>query len=222
MIIVISGQAGSGKDTAADFIVEKFGFVKVGLADILKRICKEIFDFSDERLYGPSEKRGEPDTRYLRGKDYLSSRLALITLGQAGRDCYESVWADYALRISKILIEDKSVMYTQQEGLVQRVEQTSMGEWKRDDAPKGIIPGVVISDGRYFDEIMTFKKENAFLIRIIRSNLPYNKYAGHLSESGQSEIPDNIFDEVVMNDGSKEDLYAEITKIMQEKLGFGH
>jgi hypothetical protein len=71
MIIGITGKAGAGKDTAADVLVERFNFVKVALADPLKRICKDAFDFSDEQLWGPSEKRNEPDTRYLRPRGYV-------------------------------------------------------------------------------------------------------------------------------------------------------
>lgn len=67
MIIGISGKAGSGKDTVADFLVKERGLVKVALADPLKRICKDVFDFTDEQLWGPSADRNKPDLRYPRG-----------------------------------------------------------------------------------------------------------------------------------------------------------
>lgn len=66
MIIGLCGQAGAGKDTVADFLVKNHGFVKVALADSLKRICREVFDFSDKQLWGPSEERNKVDVRYLR------------------------------------------------------------------------------------------------------------------------------------------------------------
>jgi len=68
MILGLSGLAGSGKDTVADILVSKHGFVKVALADPLKRICKEVYDFSDEQLWGPSEMRNAPDKRYPTGR----------------------------------------------------------------------------------------------------------------------------------------------------------
>lgn len=68
MIIGICGKAGTGKDTIADVLVKDYGFVKVAFADVLKRVCKDIFQFSDEQLWGPSDKRNEPDPRYLRRK----------------------------------------------------------------------------------------------------------------------------------------------------------
>jgi hypothetical protein len=42
------------------------GFVKVALADPLKRICFDVFNFTEAQLWGPSEERNKPDKRYLR------------------------------------------------------------------------------------------------------------------------------------------------------------
>lgn len=66
MIIGFCGQAGSGKDTAADLLVKNHGFAKVALADPLKRICWDVFNFTEEQLWGPSAERNKPDERYLR------------------------------------------------------------------------------------------------------------------------------------------------------------
>jgi hypothetical protein len=71
MIIGLCGPAGSGKDTAADFLVKNHGFVKVAFADPLKRICKDVFAFTDGQLWGPSEKRNAPDKRYPRNDRYI-------------------------------------------------------------------------------------------------------------------------------------------------------
>lgn len=119
MIIGISGLAGSGKDTVADHLVRHHGFVKVALADPLKRICREVFDFTDEQLWGPSEMRNKPDLRY--GKpvqvlvdqdeyetrtQYLTPRHALQQLGtEWGRACYPNVWVEYAIRVAKTLLK---------------------------------------------------------------------------------------------------------------------
>jgi hypothetical protein len=66
MLVGIAGRAGSGKDAAADALVAHLGFVKVGLADPLKRIAREAFDFSEEQLWGPSEMLNKADERYPR------------------------------------------------------------------------------------------------------------------------------------------------------------
>jgi hypothetical protein len=63
-IVGILGQSGSGKDSMADVMR---GYAKVGLADPLKRYCREVFDFSIHQLWGPSAERNKPDQRYFRG-----------------------------------------------------------------------------------------------------------------------------------------------------------
>lgn len=66
IIIGLMGNGRVGKDTFADHISQKYRFTRIGLADPLKRFCKEVFDFSDEQLYG--DKRDAPDRRYETGQ----------------------------------------------------------------------------------------------------------------------------------------------------------
>lgn len=65
-LIALSGKSRSGKDTVADMLVTEKGFAKIALADPLKRFCKEVYGFSYEQLWGPSEERNRPDERYLK------------------------------------------------------------------------------------------------------------------------------------------------------------
>lgn len=95
MLLGIAGLAGSGKDTVANMLVERFAFTKVSLADPLKRICKDVFDFTDEQLWGPSEHRNAPDARW----DGLTPRYALQQLGtEWGRRMHPDVWVRYMIR----------------------------------------------------------------------------------------------------------------------------
>lgn len=88
---------GAGKDAAAARLIEKHGFVRIGIADHLKRICKDVFDFSDEQLWGPSEERNKPDRRYPRGgkhgpetmKTYLGLKAKREELERLRPDDYE-------------------------------------------------------------------------------------------------------------------------------------
>ncbi len=65
-IVGVNGQIGSGKDTVADRFVEK-GYVKVSLADPMKRFAQEVFGFTEEQLWGPSDNRNAVDTRFHKG-----------------------------------------------------------------------------------------------------------------------------------------------------------
>lgn len=64
-IVGLSGVAGCGKSFIAN-LLENEGFVPIAFADPIKRIVQDIFDFSYDQLWGPSEERNKPDTRYWR------------------------------------------------------------------------------------------------------------------------------------------------------------
>jgi len=59
VIIGVTGKAGSGKDTVADYLVDKFEFTKLAMADPLKDGIKHMFLLDDETVYD-RVKREEP------------------------------------------------------------------------------------------------------------------------------------------------------------------
>lgn len=62
-LIILCGQAGSGKDTVASFIVADHDATAIALADPMKRLAKQVFGFTEEQLWGPSEMRNAVDPR---------------------------------------------------------------------------------------------------------------------------------------------------------------
>jgi len=50
VLIGIAGRIGSGKDTVADELVEKHGFMKMPFAGPLKTAAKVLFGFSEEQM----------------------------------------------------------------------------------------------------------------------------------------------------------------------------
>ena len=210
MILGISGLAGSGKDTFARFLVEDHKFVVVSLADPLKRICRDVFDFSDEQLWGPSEKRNEPDLRYPRAKchgcqtcefrcdhylGYLTPRYALQQLGtEWGRDCYGNVWVEYALRVAATLRQGNH-LYNPKDGLFRSHLS---------------VQHVAIPDVRFRNEIDGIRQAGGKLVRIRRPGAGLSGAAAvHASEAEQASIPDVVFDLVIENNGTLEELRAK-------------
>jgi len=63
-IMGVSGQAGSGKDTVGDYLVEKYDFTKIALADPIKHLGYHVFGFTEDQLWGPSDRRNGVDERY--------------------------------------------------------------------------------------------------------------------------------------------------------------
>lgn len=202
-LIGVCGMAGSGKDTFADFLVRDHGWVKIALADPLKRFCQEVFDFSDEQLWGPSEKRNAPDRRYVISKGYeevvkrfeatgdleraasyaeqayLTPRYALQQLGtEWGRRCYPDVWVKLALRNARDLLRP--------------VDDSGLNGF-------GNIQGVVISDVRFKNEVAAIQDAGGTVVRLLRGAPLPGEAGRHQSETEVQEIPDSLFDHVIDN-----------------------
>jgi hypothetical protein len=64
MLLGILGEAGSGKDEAMRYLVNRHGFYSLALADAIKVYCSWMFGWTADILYGSSKKRNEPDERY--------------------------------------------------------------------------------------------------------------------------------------------------------------
>jgi hypothetical protein len=224
----ISALAGSGKDSVADALESK-GFQKVALADPMKRFCAEVFDWSPDLLWGASELRSTEDHRYLQrtrstiteiedarifdvidgqedeNKDYskvfLTPRYALQTLGtEWGRDCYQDIWVDYAMRVAKRLLENGYTRYTAEQGIYTKPASMQLPVRRA---------GVVITDVRFKNEILALKERGGKIIRIKRPGYEKPKW-NHPSETEQMDIPDKAFDYIFHNDGTLEDIPAKV------------
>jgi len=77
MIISLSGKKRSGKSSVAAYLTDKHGFVEVSWAYPLKEIIgKQLFQLSDDQLYGSDENKETVDPRW-----GLSPRQILQVVG---------------------------------------------------------------------------------------------------------------------------------------------
>lgn len=72
-IIGLAGCKRVGKDTCADFLVAHHGFLKYSLADPIKEVCKHMFLFDDEQLWGAEKDVVDP--RYGKSPREVMQRL---------------------------------------------------------------------------------------------------------------------------------------------------
>lgn len=88
MKIILTGAAGSGKDTVGRFIAEELNGVLIAQADPMKQFVGKIFGFDAKALWGPSEERNRPINMPLDELDEFWSRCAgnLTTHSQAFLD----------------------------------------------------------------------------------------------------------------------------------------
>lgn len=209
MIIGVVGLAGSGKDTVSDMLQRYHGFRKVAFADPIKRIAREVYDFTDEQLWGPSEYRDAPDLRYPRNADlagdtFLSPRYALQTLGtEWGRDCYADTWVDMGIRIARELLHPNG--------------------GKDYDAKAGVFrstcpppAGVVFSDCRFVNEGRKIKAAGGKVVRIVRPGAGLAGAAGlHASEVEQLQIKADV---EIVNAGTLDELKENVRALVESIL----
>lgn len=202
MIVGISGFAGAGKDTFADFLVEDHGFCKTSLANPIKEACKTLLGFTDEQLYGPSEMREKPDERLpFSGVCVICHKRCDPHIGVDPDICYlcrpcNALYHRYVtprLALQTLGTEWGRTLYSDiwVDALIRKLVRAG-GDW-------------VVPDVRFKNEVSALRKAGAFLTRINRGGI---SHARHQSEAEMREIPDQDFNLVLANNSSLEELRA--------------
>lgn len=210
MIVGVMGPSGCGKDTFADYVVKNYNGAKVAMADPLKRICRDVYGFSDKQLWGPSEERNKQDFRYpIPGKGHLSPRVALQTLGtEWGRGCYENTWVDLAIRIAKQVLSG-SHSYDQKLGVSQkRFWEKWLGS---------AVQHVIIPDVRFKNELDAVHAAKGVIIRLKRVGVTGDVgVKNHASEMEQKSIQDHEVDFILPVIEGIETYYRDIDALMNK------
>lgn len=63
-IIIIGGEAGSGKDTVAEMLCRGHNGAMIAQADPMKRFAQQVGGFTTDQLWGPSSSRNAEDLRF--------------------------------------------------------------------------------------------------------------------------------------------------------------
>lgn len=238
------GSAGAGKDAVADILVEDYGFVRVSLADEIKRICMRLWDFSEEQMWG--DKKEEPDKRYPRKlsefyegvikglkvpreyvlppeEAYLTPRHAMQQIGtEAARAIDPYVWTRYVFKVAKKLLTPfKPDHKLIKEGwhCYERTEGiTNLFDLKE-------VKGIVIPDCRVIPEFESIKDPSKLwpeaprskLVRVSRfCEVLKGATSQHNTETEQLEFEDDYFNYVLRNDVDLESLPVLVADMMDE------
>lgn len=230
-LVGVSGKAGAGKDVVAERLVAAHDFVRIALADVMKRLAAEVFGFTRDQLWGSSGMRNAPDPRWERAQHQyrnspsgpysmicgrcgepasfsapcrLTAREALQKLGtEYGRAMHEDVWVRYAIDAAQRVLSGGH-RYTREIGV--RVDPAVA-------APRG----VVISDVRFDNEALAIRASGGWVLRVNRSGAGLRGIAGaHASEAG---LPDDLVDIDVANDSTIEGLELAVDTVMGS---YGH
>lgn len=162
MIIGLCGLIGSGKDTAANILVNNHGFTKTSFAAILKDITAKIFSWDREALEGATDEsrkwRETKDEWWSKKFGFdVTPRLILQKIGtEAMRNhIHDSIW-------------------------VSALEKSLLTRYKTED--------IVVSDVRFPNEITMILKMDGRVWEISRGVFPEWYYDAAACNKGQINI----------------------------------
>lgn len=179
-LIGISGKAGVGKDTLADYIVRTYGFQRYGFADPIKELLNKRFGWTMEDWNDRAWKEG-PTIQVLARphplghcQNLVQQKLSMRELAQwlgteAGRETHgEDCWVNVFQR-----------------------------RWIEAGAPKTVIPDV-----RFENEAAKIRQHGGIIIHLKRD---VEAVAEHKSEAGIIQHPN---DYILYNKGTIERLHS--------------
>jgi hypothetical protein len=109
IVVGLLGRAGSGKDSVAAYLGDRYGATNRSFAAPLKRMAKSIWDLSDEQLYGTQADKEQIDPRHNTNSRNLMQRLGAAARDHLGPDvwidaCLKSIWDEVSATPSALKI----------------------------------------------------------------------------------------------------------------------
>ena len=107
MIVGIFGKKGHGKDTIADYLVQKYNFHKLTYAEPIKKICKDIFSLTNDQLTNHDLKE-RVDPRWGKSPREI---MQLIGTDLFRKTFSDNIWVDILREKAKqLLLEGKNIV----------------------------------------------------------------------------------------------------------------
>jgi energy-coupling factor transporter ATP-binding protein EcfA2 len=236
-IVLLCGQAGSGKDTIATMIENLIpGQVKrVALADPLKEFARAVFLFEHRQLWGPSEFRNALDTRAADPRFWHASRERLWNVGAE----FVREWAaavgkkppgDAVIVWFDLLEEYATFNREFTPRLVLQTLGTDFGRrvlgsdvWARlalSRIARTEEQVNVVTDGRFANEVEIFEAARAKIVRVYDVESEPIPIVQHESERGLLDVEPGRFHALIHNRKSQglEALKCQVRDMLE---GFG-
>ena len=188
MIIGFCGTIGSGKDTAANFLVNTHGFVKLSFGAVLKDVVAAIFGWSRELLEGDTIEsrnwRNQEDQWWTQRLEIgpITPRRMLQHIGTDlfRHEFHQDIWtACIERRISELMKQQKHI---------------------------------VVTDCRFPNEVECIHKYNGKVYKISRrSSAAIDLQNAHISEQ---TVEDCKVDDEIDNRSDLQNLYVQLSKLL--------
>lgn len=190
MIIGFLGRKRCGKDTAANVLIKDKGFVRYAFGDPVKEVCRSMFCFNDEQLYGSKKEEVDPEWN-------ITPRKAFQVIG--------TDFAQYSI-------------YKQMPELEAKVPRRTFwvnrfNKWYNKELTLNKNLKVVISDVRFQHEVDAIKKLNGIVVQISSNREVYDT---HLSENELKIIKKENIDYKLENNNSLEEFNVKVNNLYEK------
>jgi hypothetical protein len=205
MLIAFSGVKFAGKDTAAEILIKRHKFKRIGLADKLKDICSQVFKISREDMDNPMLK-----------ETFFENPISITNTNIL--DLLEIIFNDgFIFDLEITTLEVCKNFYgknlTSIRDMLQTVGTDICRTFVKDDiwleyVKKELSPNsnIVITDARFKNERDFLKLLGAVLILVKRPSI--QSHSSHISENQLGE--DKEYDVVITNDTTPYALQSSI------------
>jgi hypothetical protein len=210
--IGISGKARNGKDTIANYLQAKYGYTVLHFADALYQECRDLPSWTS--------KLSDPTKIVVFSIPKDDSKLFVSGIQQHVILPRPEFLTDELLKNG---MREKHPLLLQWWGT--DVRRTHFGDsyWVDKTAAKIVntLTPIAIPDVRFVNEALLIKDFGGLVVRVIRTQdgvpvIDPNRDPNHPSETNLDNFE---FDHVFHNDGSLEDLYAQVREfIMSAKI----
>lgn len=200
LILGVNGKLGSGKDSFADFAVEKYGYKKLSFANALKNEVKDFFEkysihYEDKNIWGSQSDKEEE--LIIENIDSICKSFFPLT--------------DLRQKISGKKTTFRYIL--QWWGTDYRREMCDQNYWvKKFIEECSQYEKVVCSDLRFPNEYNAIKDNHGICIKVIRDNSFQSNTAFHISETALDHIDD--WYSIIDNNSTLDDYYLLCDKIL--------
>lgn len=177
-VLGLVGKKGSGKDTVADYLVEKYGYQKYAFAGRLKKVVAHLFDIPETSMSCAHQKE-EIDPRWgLSPRQMMQQVGTDLVRNHYGDDFWirhYRFWLASALSssphivVSDVRFQNEADVILEQGGILLRIVRPSMNKTKKGEEDTHIseteldslrgVHGVVENSGTFselFDQVESF------------------------------------------------------------------
>lgn len=192
-LIGITGKAGAGKDTIADYLFDKYTDIGVEpFAAPLKDAARAAFGFSEEQVYGSAKETLDDFWKVTPRQvlQFMGTEMFRQTIGKLIPGVEDDFW-------------------------VQRMYGRLSGQIVPEDGQEYLVGDiVVIPDTRFQNEYDFIIANGGILINVVRPGVGEVGIMGHASEAG-FKLHEGAKNYEVINDGTLNQLYDRVDQILE-------